>query len=216
MNSSTYNDAVISYQDERLIRADRDIITSIIPKGSHVLDLGCGDGSLLMQLTEEKEVIGRGVEIEEQNLIRCLEKSLSVCMFDLDRGLSVYPDKSYDFVVLNQTLQVVKKPLDIIKDILRVGHYGIVGFPNFGNWLIRARLFFGGAMPHNSAMPFTWYDTPNIHHMTVKDFKRFCISEKITIIREEYYMLGKWRCSPIVNPLANLFALNGMFVLEKQ
>jgi methionine biosynthesis protein MetW len=201
-------------QIDILTRADRDLITSIIPPHSHVLDLGCGDGGLLGELVEKKQVIGRGVEINEDNLIKCMERGLFVCQGDLDQGLSDYPDGSFDYVILNQTLQVIRKPEKILNEMLRVGKFGIIGFPNFGHWFVRTSFFLSGRMPKTSALPFTWYETPNIHQLTITDFKDFCRMGCISIIREEYYMLGKWRYSPSVNPFANLFAVTGMFVIS--
>ena len=203
----------MNHQNNRLIQADRDIITSIIPPNSRVLDLGCGDGGLLAELVEKKQVIGRGVDIDELNLIHGIESGLSVYMGDLDEGLADYPDNSYDYVILNQTLQVIKKPETVIWEMLRVGKFAIVGFPNFGYWLLRLRLLLYGRMPKLKAMPFEWYNTPNIHPLTVLDFKKYCQSEKISIIREEYLMLGKWRDSMLVRPFANICAVTGMFIL---
>ncbi len=199
---------------DRLTRADRDIILSIIPEGAHVLDLGCGDGGLLAELVERKNVIGRGVEIDEENLMRVMERGLSVCQGDLDNGLSDFPDDSYDYVILNQTLQVIKRPVAVIREILRVGRYGIIGFPNFGHISLRARLLFSGRMPKTQALPFEWHDTPNIHQLTIRDFRDLCRAEGVAVVREEYYMLGKWRCSAAVNPLANILAVTGMFVIS--
>ena len=201
-------------QIEQLIRADRDLITEIVPEDSHVLDLGCGDGSLLARLIEKKGVIGCGIDIDEHNLIQCVERGLSVSQDDLDEGLGDFLDDSYDYVILNQTLQVIKKPDKIIREMLRVGRFGIVGFPNFGHWFLRMNLLLQGRMPKSSALPFKWYNTPNIHPFTISDFKDFCLSENISIIREEYFIAGKWRKSSLWKPFANMLALNGMFVLK--
>ena len=201
-------------QSKQILRADREIISRIIPQGAHVLDLGCGDGSLLADLVYGRGARGMGIEIDERHLVRSLGKGLSVCQYDLDRGLPDFPDRSYDYVILNQTLQVIRNPLRIIREMLRVGKFGIVGFPNFGHWRLRAELLFRGRMPKSKALPFEWYETPNIHQLTIVDFRAFCNEEDITIIREEYFMLGKWRQSPLVNPIVNLLAINGMFVLE--
>ncbi len=201
-------------QIEQLIRADRDLITEIIPRDSQVLDLGCGDGSLLARLIKKKGVKGCGIDIDEHNLILCVEQGLSVSQDDLDEGLGDFLDDSYDYVILNQTLQVIKKPDKIIREMLRVGRFGIVGFPNFGHWFLRMNLLFRGKMPKSKILPFEWYNTPNIHPLTIRDFKDFCLSENISIIREEYFIAGKWRKSSLWKPFANMLALNGMFVLK--
>ena len=201
-------------QIEQLIRADRDLITEIIPRGSHILDLGCGDGSLLARLIKKKGVKGCGIDIDENNLIMCVEQGLSVSQDDLDEGLGDFLDDSYDYVILNQTLQVIKKPDKIIREMLRVGRFGIVGFPNFDHWFLRMNLLFRGKMPKSKALPFEWYNTPNIHQLTIRDFKDFCLSENISIIREEYFIAGKWRKSSLWKHFANMLALNGMFVLK--
>jgi methionine biosynthesis protein MetW len=198
----------------KLMQADRDIITSIIPEKSNVLDLGCGDGGLLAELKKKKGVTGRGVDIDEENLITGIDRGLSVYMGDLDDGLSDYPDKMYDYVILNQTLQVIKKPAKVMREMLRVGKYGIVGFPNFGNWYLRLYLLFTGRLPKSKALPFEWHNTPNIHQLTVLDFKSFCKSENIQIINEYYLIFGKWGNYGFLKPFANLFAITGMFVLE--
>jgi len=202
-------------QIDILTRADRDIILSIVPEGSRVLDLGCGDGGLLAELIEKKKVVGCGVDIDWQNLIVAMERGLSVYQGDLDAGLADFPDNSYDYVILNQTLQVIKKPDKVINEMLRIGACGIVGFPNFGNWYLRLNLMLRGRMPKSQVLPFEWYNTPNIHQLTILDFKDFCKRERISISREEYFMLGKWRYSPLVNPLANILAINGMFVIQR-
>jgi len=201
-------------QLERLYRADRDLITSIVPQGATVLDLGCGDGSLLRDLIGKKGAMGRGIDIDERNLILCVEKGLSVCQSDLNEGLVDYPDNSYDYVILNQTLQVISRPDTIIREMLRVGKYGIVGFPNFGQWRMRLRFLTSGRMPKSKVLPFEWYSTPNIHNLTIRDFKDFCRRENIAIIHEEYLIGGSWRNSAVWKPVANLFAINGMFILR--
>ena len=202
-------------QIDTLTRADRALILRLVPEGSSVLDLGCGDGSLLSGLIREKGVHGRGIDIDEANLIRCVEKGLSVSIGDIDEGLDDYPDASYDYVVLNQTLQVIRKPDQVIREMLRVGRMGIVGFPNFGHWRLRMGLLFGGRMPKSRALPFEWYDTPNIHSLTVRDFKDFCRRENISIIHEDYFICRRWLSTPVVKPFANALAVNGLFVVRR-
>jgi len=203
-------------QLDKYLHADRDLITKLVPEEAVVLDLGCGDGTLLAELADNKNVRGRGIDLNENNIIRCIDRGLSVCQANLDQGLGDYPDESYDYVILNQTLQVINNPIMIVREMLRVGKYGIVGFPNFGHWLVRAKLLLSGRMPKTSILPFEWYDTPNIHSLSIRDFRDFCQREHIEIVREEYLICCSWMSTQIVRPFANFFALNGMFVIKKQ
>lgn len=200
---------------EKLTRADRDIIEAIVPAGARVLDLGCGDGSLLADLVERKGVVGRGVDIDPSSLLKGMERGLPVYHGDLDEGLADFTDGSYDYVILNQTLQVITKPLTVIREMLRIGSHGIVGFPNFGHWRMRTGLLMTGRMPKSRVFPFEWHDTPNIHSLTIRDFHDLCAGEGIDITREDYFMFGRWRCSPFLAPSANFFALNAMFVIRR-
>lgn len=200
---------------DRLTRADREIITRLIPDGAHVLDLGCGDGGLLAELKSSKKVVGRGVDIDSANLIVAMERGLPVYQGNLDKGLMDFPSGSYDYVILNQTLQVITKPRTVLREMLRIGRYGIVGFPNFGHWYLRTSLLFTGRMPVSKTLPFTWHETPNIHQLTIRDFRDFCLHEGYRIMNEEYLMLGKWRRSALVNPFANFLAQTGMFIIGR-
>jgi methionine biosynthesis protein MetW len=198
-----------------LSHTDRDRIHSMIPADTRVLDLGCGDCSLLGELVSEKNVVGVGVDIDGRRLIDGMKYGLSVYHGDLDAGLADFPDGSFDYVILNQTLQVVKHPLLVIREMLRIGRYGVVGFPNFGHWRLRTGLFFDGRAPKSPTLPFEWYDTPNIRQLSIKDFRDYCSREGIAIVREEYLFGSVWRRSRIFRPAANIFALIGIFVITQ-
>ncbi len=198
-----------------LSQTDRDIIISLIPEEARVLDLGCGDCRLLGELAEKKGVTGRGLDIDGNSLIRGMALGIPVVHADLDEGLVDFPDQSYDYVILNQTLQVVKRPLDLIREMLRVGRHGVVGFPNFGHWSLRSGLFFGGRAPKSPTLPFEWYDTPNIRQLTIRDFKQFCREEGIAVETESHLFGQHWRRSPVHGWLANGFSLIGLFVITR-
>jgi methionine biosynthesis protein MetW len=184
-------------------------IVNLIPTGSKVLDLGCGEGSLLELLQQEKQVRGRGVDIEEKMVLECIRKGLSVFQGNLEEGLKDYPSKSYDFVILNQTLQMIMNPVLLLKEMMRVGKKIIVNFPNFGHYVNRLQLLFKGRMPVNKDIPFQWYDTPNIHFCTRKDF--VVLSKELGLIIKDEICLG--RRGPI-SFLKDLRALQVCMVLQ--
>ncbi len=165
-----------------LEREDYDHIIGQIAAGSRVLDLGCGDGELLCELMARKTITALGMDIDLEHVIGVLSKGLDVFQCDLDAGLNVIPDRSYDYAVLSQTMQVVRKPRLVLNEMLRVAREGIVCFPNFGNWRHCLRLGFRGRMPVSSTLPFEWYDTPNIHLFTLKDFYSLCRMDHIRIV----------------------------------
>ena len=164
-------------------RDDYDRIASLIEPGSRVLDLGCGDGDLLSLLIANRQTTGMGVDIELRHLIAAMGKNLDVFYSDIDQKLDMIPDQAYDFVVLSQTLQVVRHPRDVLHEMLRVAREGIVSFPNFANWHNRLRLGVTGRMPKTDALPFEWYDTPNIHLATWQDFLNLCRQDHIRVKR---------------------------------
>ncbi|MDM7856723.1 methionine biosynthesis protein MetW [Thiopseudomonas acetoxidans] len=164
------------------MRADLEIIQQWIPENSHVLDLGCGDGELLAWLKEHKNVSGYGLEIDADKINTCIEKGVNVIEQDLDKGLSNFANNSFDVVVMTQALQVVHYPDKILQEMLRVGRTCIITFPNFGHWRCRWYLATKGRMPVSDFMPYTWYNTPNIHFCTFKDFEALCHEMQMQVL----------------------------------
>lgn len=167
-----------------LLRSDLRLIAELIPRGSRILDLGCGDGSLMAHLRDERDCTVRGAELDSDDIAIALGRGLSVVQSDLDEGLAGYRDASFDVVVLSQTLQVVHRPALVLREMLRVGGRAIVSFPNFGHWRVRGYLALRGRMPMSPSIPYTWYETPNIHHTTIKDFRDFVQANGGEIERE--------------------------------
>ena len=166
-----------------MLRADLKIISDWIPAGARVLDLGCGDGTLLAHLKSEHQVQGYGLEIDPDNVVECVARGVNVLQFDLDAGLTQFADNSFDFVLMTSALQEVQRPDLLIEEMLRIGRESVVTFPNFGHWKPRLTLAFNGSMPVSRALPNRWYDTPNIHLCTVHDFENLCRNKKINISR---------------------------------
>lgn len=188
-------------------RVDYDIIVDLVEPGSRVLDLGCGDGLLLSRLIAEKGARGTGVEISQQGVQAAIERGLSVMQGDLDEGLADYQDQSFDWVILNQTLQSLAKPTLVLEDMLRVGKRVIVGLPNFGHWRLRLALLFTGRVPSPAGFPYRWDDSPATRLLTIADFKAYAADHAVRIERELYLggRRGHW--------CPNLFAETGIFVL---
>jgi methionine biosynthesis protein MetW len=185
-------------------------ISDWINSGASVLDLGCGDGELLAYLTQNKQIHAQGIELNEHAIIRCVTEGLSVYQQDIDTGLSEYSIKSFDYVILNQTLQQVKKPDFVLQEALRVGKKVIVGIPNFAHYKARASIFFKGRVPVTPSLPFQWYDTPNLHFLSLTDFRDYCKNKSITIERTFYKTDNRQ-----VKLLPNLLAEFGYFLLSK-
>jgi methionine biosynthesis protein MetW len=182
-----------------------------IRQGSSVLDLGCGDGELLALLVHEKKVRAQGTEIDEQAIYQCVAKGLSVFHEDIDNGLSGYGDKTFDYVILNQSLQQVKKPDVVVKEALRVGREVIIGFPNFAHCRARLQLSLKGKVPITPSLPYEWHDTPNLHFLSILDFIEYCYQRSIKI--KKSFFIGRNRR---VKVLPNLFALIGIFVISNE
>ncbi len=179
------------------LRPDLTIISEWIKPGSRVLDLGCGDGTLLHHLKQERNVDGYGLEIAPDNIAACIDKGVNVIQTDLDAGISdFFDEESFDYVVMTQALQAMNYPDQLLKEMMRVGREGIVTFPNFGHWTTRVQLALGGKMPVSTALPNEWYNTPNIHLCTLKDFERLCerlgirVLERSVVDHAHRYRLG--------------------------
>jgi methionine biosynthesis protein MetW len=155
-------------------RVDLLLVADMIEKGARVLDVGCGDGALLKTLIERRNVDGRGIELSQAGVNSCVAQGLSVIQGDADTDLDAYPDDSFDYVVLSQTLQATRNPRIVLEQLLRIGQRAIVSFPNFGHWRVRTSLLFGGRMPVTENLTYAWYETPNIHFCTIRDFVDLC------------------------------------------
>jgi methionine biosynthesis protein MetW len=195
---------------EVLERRDYTTIGNIIEPKSRVLDLGCGDGALLAWLKENKDCDARGVEIDRTLVQKAIARGASVYQGDMAQSLSDYPDSAFDYVILSQTLQQVANPVTILREMLRVGRRMVVGFPNFGHWAVRLSLLTTGHAPSTSLFPFKWYESPNIHVLTVLDFEALCTAEKWTV-EHRIFLAG----SSHVSAMPNLRAEVAVFVVRK-
>ncbi|MEI8345162.1 MAG: methionine biosynthesis protein MetW [Candidatus Omnitrophota bacterium] len=191
-------------------RLDHRVIFECVEPGAKVLDLGCGAGELLALLKEHKGAKVQGIEISEEAIYRCVEKGLSVVHSDIDSGLPDYPNGSFDIVILNQSLQESKRIDWVLREALRVGKKVIIGFPNFAYLPSRAMLFFRGQAPITKSLPYRWYNSPNLHFLSITDFRHYCRENNIRILEAHY--LGQRRR---LRWLSNLLAMNAVFVLAR-
>jgi methionine biosynthesis protein MetW len=155
-------------------RVDLMVVADMVEHGAKVLDVGCGDGELLRLLAETRNVDGRGIELSREGVNECVAKGLAVIQGDADTDLADYPDDAFDYVILSQTLQATRAPRVVLEHMLRIGRRAIVSFPNFGHWRIRVQVMFRGHMPRTDNLPYAWYETPNIHFCSIKDFRELC------------------------------------------
>ncbi|MGH9640439.1 MAG: methionine biosynthesis protein MetW, partial [Bryobacteraceae bacterium] len=193
-----------------LSRLDYAMIAELIEPGSRVLDLGCGEGELLAWLREHKDVTGCGVEIEPDKVRRAIAKGVSAYQRDIDEGLTDYPEGSFDFVILSQTLQEMRYPLRVLREMLRAGRRAIVAFPNFGHWSMRFAHLFGGHSPRTKLFPYHWFESPNLHFLTVNDFIELCGRQNWKIERQ-MFVTHRHK----VRFLPNLFAEVAVFSIRR-
>ncbi len=206
-----------SEQKRSALRVDLKLIADMVEPSSRLLDIGCGDGSLLEYLSHEKGVDGRGIELSMDGVNACVSQGLSVIQGDADTDLFNYPDHAFDFVILAQTLQATRAPKEVLENLLRIGRRAIVSLPNFGYWRVRLSLALQGRMPQTETLPHNWYDTPNIHFCTIRDFVDLC--EELEIVIENSFSLDSMgRGKKVRNGYfsANLLGEQGVFLLSRR
>ena len=198
------------------VRIDLGLIADMVAPGSRVLDIGCGDGALMELLQQSRDADARGLELSQAGVNACVARGLSVIQGDADTDLAAYPDGGFDYVILSQTLQATHRPAHVVSEMLRIGQKAIVSFPNFGHWKVRLNLLLRGRMPETETLDQPWYDTPNIHLCTVRDF--YVLTQDSGISVDQAIMLsgtGKARTLPAGSARANLLAEQAIFLLSK-
>lgn len=193
------------------LRPDLALIAAHVSPGSRVLDVGCGDGELMVALRDERDCDARGMELAPHNVARCVGRGLSVIQGDADTDLTFYPDGSFDYAILSQTLQTTKRPDLVLDELLRVGRRAFVSFPNFAHWRVRLDLLLRGRMPVTKLLPVTWYETPNIHHLTVADFRNLVAGRGITVEASWFLKNGALTSAA----WANFRAEHAVFLLKR-
>ena len=194
-----------------MLRPDLAVIAANVALGARVLDVGCGDGALMAVLRDQRQVDARGLELDQHNVAECVARGLSVIQGDADQDLAYYPDASFDYAILSQTLQTTKRPDLVLGELLRVGRKAFVSFPNFAHWGVRASLLWGGRMPVTRLLPVAWYETPNIHHVTVRDF-RGLVTQHGYRVEGEWFLSGDRRIGPAA---ATWRAEHAVFLLSR-
>ncbi|PVX28434.1 MULTISPECIES: methionine biosynthesis protein MetW [Sphingomonas] len=192
------------------LRPDLAIIASHVNRGARILDVGCGDGALMAALRDQHGCDARGLELDPVNVAAAVGQGLSVIQGDADTDLADYPDDSFDYAILSQTLQTTRRPDWVLEQLLRIGRHAFVSFPNFAHWRVRASLLFGGRMPVTRLLPIAWYATPNIHHVTVDDF-RALVKERGIAIEGAWFLSGDQQTG---SGMANLLAEHAVFLLR--
>ena len=199
-----------------LKRSDLAVVADMVAPGSRVLDVGCGDGLLLEMLARDRQVDGRGVELSQRGVNDCVAKGLPVIQGDADTDLADYPEDSFDYVILSQTLQATQRPRVVLEHMLRIGRRAIVSFPNFGHWRVRVQLLIYGRMPRSTNLHYSWHETPNIHLCTIKDFVD--LSEEVGAVIERGIALdlagAPFRVAAPL-PVMNLFGAQAIFLLKR-
>ncbi|WNO55213.1 methionine biosynthesis protein MetW [Stakelama saccharophila] len=193
------------------LRPDLAVIARNVAEGTRVLDIGCGDGALMAALRDTRGVDARGLEIDPVNVAAAVARGLSVVQGDADTDLADYPDQSFDYAILSQTLQTSTRPGAVLNDLLRIGRRAFVSFPNFAHWRVRLSLLWGGRMPVTRLLPERWYETPNIHHVTIDDF-RAMVAERGVVVERSWFLSGDKRTG---SAAANLFAEHAVFLLSR-
>ncbi len=193
------------------LRPDLAIIADTIQPGSRVLDVGCGDGALMAALRDQHDIDARGLELDPANVSAAVARGLSVIQGDADTDLAAYPDGSFDYALLSQTLQTTMRPDRVVEELLRIGRRAFISFPNFAHWRVRLSLMWGGRMPVTRLLPVAWYETPNIHHVTIDDFRAF-VAERGIVVEQAWFLSGDRLTSAAA---ANFRAEHAIFLLRR-
>jgi methionine biosynthesis protein MetW len=204
-----------SVRSTKTSRVDLLLIADMVEPGSRVLDIGCGDGTLLSILADKHGVDGRGIELSQAGVNQCVAQGLAVIQGNADTDLAYYPDLAFDYALLSQTIQATGNPRHVLEQLLRIGRRAVVSFPNFGHWRVRTQLMFGGHMPRTHNLPETWYDTPNIHFCSIKDFLALCDDMGVKV--ERAVALNAYGTKLVSMPLfaQNLFGEQAVFLLSR-